>query len=113
MMKCLIVPMQQSSAPAIRRLRSELALLRGTWPGFEADLHRMGFTALAEFRGRDPDLLATQYCALTGRPADPLLSSCFAALVRFAETGEPRPYWRILRTRSAHEVETISAAAKG
>jgi hypothetical protein len=71
----------------------------------------MGFSTLADLRGRDPEALANDYCRLTGRPADPLLSSCFAAVIKFAETGEPVPWWRIWRTRAMREGEAVFAAA--
>lgn len=103
--------MQHDNSAAVRRLRSELARFRGLWPGYEADLVRMGFSALADLRGRDPDTLARDYCRLSGRPADPLLSSCFAALVRFAETGQPTPWWRIARAQAMREGEAVYSAA--
>jgi hypothetical protein len=106
--------MQHDNAPAVRRLCSELAMLRGLWPGYEADLHRMGFSALAELRGQDANALANDYCRLSGRPVDPLLSSCFSAVVNFAETGVPTPWWRIMRAQAKREREAVvSAAARG
>jgi hypothetical protein len=71
----------------------------------------MGFSALAELRGRDADALAAQYCRLNRRPMDPILTPCFAAVVRFAETGEPRPWWDLLRVQTRREREAVFAAA--
>jgi hypothetical protein len=91
--------MQHDTVTAISRLRKEFAPLRGLWPGVEADLQRMGFSKLADLRGRDPVALAVDYCKLIGRPFDQMLKYCFAAIVRFAETGEAVPWWHILRTQ--------------
>jgi hypothetical protein len=102
--------MQHDSAEAIRRLRLDFAPLRGMWPGFEVDLYRMGFTTSADLRGRDPSVLARDYCQRHGRPLDPPLSFCFAAIVRFAETGEAVPWWHLLRAQSAAELETSALA---
>jgi hypothetical protein len=99
--------MQQDSIAALGRLRSELARFRGLWPGYEADLQRLGISALAHLRGRDPDALTEDYCRLTGRPPDPWLNACFAAVVRFAETGESVPFWRVMRVWAMREGERL------
>jgi hypothetical protein len=109
--KCLISRMQHDSTEAVSRLRSELTMFRGLWPGYEADLLRMGIFTVAELRGRDPDRLAAEYCRVMERPEDPLLSACFAAVVRFAETGERVPYWRIMRDQAMREGEAVAIAA--
>jgi hypothetical protein len=96
--------MQQDSAAALRRLRSELARFRGLWPHYEADLQRLGISGVDGLRGRDPDSLAADYCRMIDRPVDPWLSACFTALVRFAETGEAVPWWRVMRARAAEAV---------
>ena len=90
--------MQTDEFTAVRRLTHELAPLRGLWPGAVRDFLSMGFTALADFDGQDADKLAETYRGLTNRPADPLFPVFFMAVVRFAETGVPAPWWGILRT---------------
>jgi hypothetical protein len=92
--------MQTDTISTVPRLRAELAPLRGLWVGIETDLRSMGFTALADLRGRDAAALALEYCRRLDRPVDPLLRYCFAAIVRFAETGEPTPWFRILRAET-------------
>lgn len=93
--------MQHDTTSTIRRLHAELAPLRGLWAGVEADLQSMGFAALTELRGKDAAVLALDYCRRLGRPVDPLLRACFSAIVRFAETGVPTPWYRILRAENA------------
>ena len=106
--ECLISHMQHDSAAALGRLRSELARFRGLWPGYEADLHRLGISTLAQLKGRDPDTLAEDYRRMTNRPADPWLNACFAAVVRFAATGAPVPFWRVMRSWATREGEAVS-----
>jgi len=89
--------MTTASQESPTRLQRELATLRGLWNGVEVDLRRMGFTRLADFRGRDASALTRDYCRGSGRPFDPTLQACFAAIVRFAETGEARPWWLFQR----------------
>ena len=102
--------MQHDSAAAIRRLRLDFAPLRGLWPGFEVDLYRMGFETMADLRGHDPATLARDYCGRLNRPFDPPLKFCFAALVRFAETGEAVPWWHLLRAQSEADLESSALA---
>ena len=103
--------MQPDSTAALGRLRSELARFRGFWPGYEADLQQMGISALAELRGRDPEALAADYCRMVARPTDPWLDACFAALVRFAETGVAVPWWRVMRVQAMQAGEAITLSA--
>jgi hypothetical protein len=86
----------ETSAP----LHQELSALRGLWHGVDRDLNNMGITAIAELRGRDATDLARAYCERAGRPFDPALRACFAAIVWFAETGEARPWWLFLRAEA-------------
>lgn len=87
----------------IQRLRIELAPLHGLWSGFETDLLNLGIRCLADLRGRDPAALAEDYRRIAAHPDDPLLETCFAAAVGFAETGQATPWWRILRARAIEE----------
>jgi len=95
--------MQHDNASALRRLSTEFAPLRGLWRGLEADLQRMGFSTLAEVRGKDADALAADGCRLAKRPPDPMPRFCFAAIVRFAETGRPVPWWHIPRATAIRD----------
>ena len=89
--------MQQELPASGNNLRAELTPLRGLWPGIEQDLLRLGIMRLADLCGRDAKSLAEGYCASAVRPFDPLLHPYFTALIRFAETGMPVPWWYILR----------------
>jgi Pathogenicity locus len=100
--------MQHDLTPPVQNLRAELAPLRGLWPGVEADLRSMGFSVLADLCGKDPGALALDYCRRLRRPADPLLTSCFAAIVRFAETGVPTPWFHILRAETVRTYEQVA-----
>jgi hypothetical protein len=99
--------MHHPRSTAIRGLRRELTALRGLWPGVEADLHSMGYSALADLRGKDPGSLASDYCRRLNRPADPLLRPWFTSIVRFAETGTPTPWWHIVREEPVVESESM------
>jgi hypothetical protein len=100
--------MQSNQSEAVLRLRSQLAPLRGLWLGFEADLAVMGVSSLEDLRGRSPEGLLQDYCQRTARPADPALRPYFEAVVRFSETGEPRPWWKIMREDSARECQRLA-----
>jgi hypothetical protein len=76
-------------------LKAELAPLAGLWHGIEADLHAMGINVLADLRGLRAGSLTASYCALAGRPFDPALQPCFAALIAYSETGIAKPWWRV------------------
>jgi hypothetical protein len=82
------------------RLRAELSPLRGLWHGIDKDLMRLGVTKLADLRGQNPEQLMHRFCALEGRAPDPMLVPVFSALVAFAETGHPQPWWMEVRRRA-------------
>jgi Pathogenicity locus len=89
--------MQNEQAYVLSRLQAELAPMRGLWHGTEADLFQLGIASLRDLRGKAADSLANAYSALTNRPPDPVLRPYFAALIAFAETGVPAPWWHIAR----------------
>ena len=99
----------------LSRLRSEVAPLAGLWHGIETDLYAMGINALADLRGLRAESLTASYCALAGRPLDPALVPCFAALVAYAETGIAKPWWRLHGTPRLrhHGRRTTRTAASG
>jgi hypothetical protein len=69
----------------------------------------MGYSSLADLRGKDPGSLAADYCRRLHRPADPLLRPWFTSIVRFAQTGTPTPWWRIVREEPIVESESMVA----
>jgi Pathogenicity locus len=92
---------------AVEAIRSELRPMRGLWPGISVELVKMGFRALADLRGRDPVRLARDYQALCHHPDDPILTTIFKALVGFAETGEPSPWWVYVRAETRNTGITV------
>ncbi len=63
----------------------------------------MGFHRLADLRGQSAKSLAADYSRRLDRPEDPLMRQYFKAIVTFAETGSPTPWWRIFRAEAAHD----------
>ena len=106
------IGMYHNQSEAVARLSSQLAPLKGLWSGFESDLAAMGVSSLADLTGRSADALMVDYCRRAVRPIDPMLRPCFEAVVRFAETGEATPWWRIARHEAAQERDRIVASVR-
>ena len=70
-------------------------------PAIAAKLERIGIARPEDPRGRDPDELFEQLCALDGRRHDPCLLDTFVAAVAFADGGPARPWWEFSRERKA------------
>jgi len=70
-------------------------------PAVAAKLERIGIARPEDLRGRDPDELFEQLCALDGLRHDPCLLDTFVAAVAFAEGGPARPWWEFSRERKA------------
>lgn len=102
--------MQDDQSETVARLSNQLAPLRGLWNGFESDLAAMGVASIDDLTGRSADALMVDYCRRAARPVDPMLRPCFEAVVRFAETGEATPWWRIARHEAARERDRIIAS---
>jgi hypothetical protein len=98
--------MQSETRPAVQLLESELLPLRGLWLGTAPDLIRLGITRLHDLRAHSADVLAEAYCRMTGRPTDPVLIPYFAALIDFARTGVPTPWWRLMRAAALRDRQT-------
>ena len=105
--------MEYKRSEAVSRLCSQLAPLRGLWNGFESDLVEMGVTSLDDLRGRSADELLQDYCRRNQRPVDALLRPYFSAVVRFSETRQDYPWWRIMREEVLRERDQIIAAGPG
>lgn len=88
-------------------LRSELRALRGLWHGTEIDLQRLGISRLADLRGCDAAELAAAYCKMTTRPMDHALHAYFVALIGYARTGVPTPWWGIMRDEAIRDAARI------
>lgn len=89
--------MEPEQFEAVQRLRRELLPMRGLWHGVEEDLVALGVASLGDLRSRPADALLSEYCQKTARPTDPILALVFDALVKFASTGDPVPWWRAWR----------------
>jgi len=67
-------------------------------------LQRLHITVPDDLRGKDPEELFEQLCALDGRAYDPCLLDTFTAAVAFVN-GEPaRPWWHFSRERKARQL---------
>ena len=80
---------------------SELRSMPNVGPAIAAKLERIGIARPEDLRGRDPDELFEQLCAVDGRRHDPCLLDTFVAAVAFAEGGPARPWWEFSRERKA------------
>ncbi|MEA2370694.1 MAG: hypothetical protein QOH12_1088 [Solirubrobacteraceae bacterium] len=80
---------------------SELRSMPNVGPAVAAKLQRIGIARPEDLRGRDPDELFEQLCALDGLRHDPCLLDTFVAAVAFAEGGPARPWWEFSRERKA------------
>jgi hypothetical protein len=82
-------------------MTSTLTEIPNVGPAIARKLERVGVMALADLRGRDPDELFEQLCALDGRRHDPCLLDTFVAVVAYADGGPARPWWEYSRERKA------------
>lgn len=71
----------------------------------------MGVSSLDDLRARSADELMHHYCQRNQRPADSVLLPCFEAVVRFAETGQDHPWWRIMREDAVRERDRLTDKA--
>lgn len=103
--------MRSDRSEAASRLRLQLAPVRGPWIGFESDLADMGVSSLDDLRGRSADALLQDYCRRGQRPIDHALRPCFEAIVRYAETGQYYPWWKIMRDDVVRERDRLTGMA--
>jgi len=72
-------------------------------PATAHDLLRLGIRRPEDLVGRDPDALYGELAALDGAPPDPCVRDVLAAVVSYAETGLPTPWWHFTPQRKARE----------
>lgn len=72
-------------------------------PAMGYDLLRLGIRRPEDLAGRDPDELYAELCRLDGLKHDPCVRDVMAAVVAFAQTGNPVPWWQFSRRRKAEE----------
>ncbi|MFI7274378.1 helix-hairpin-helix domain-containing protein [Streptomyces sp. NPDC049879] len=80
----------------------ELLRMANVGPAVVRRLARVGVTAPADLRGRDPYEMYERLCALDGRRHDPCLLDTFLSVVDQAGGGEPRPWWTYTQERKRH-----------
>jgi len=80
---------------------SELRSMPNVGPAVAAKLERIGIARPEDLRGRDPDELFEDLCAIDGVRHDPCLLDTFVAAVAFADGGPARPWWEFSRERKA------------
>ncbi|MEV1007838.1 helix-hairpin-helix domain-containing protein [Streptomyces sp. NPDC049881] len=80
----------------------ELLRMANVGPAVVRRLARVGVTAPADLRGRDPYEMYERLCALDGRRHDPCLLDTFLSVVDQADGGEPRPWWTYTQERKRH-----------
>ena len=91
--------------------------MRHLWLGIERDLASIGVSRLTDLRGQTPEQLCRAYCARSRQQVDDILLDVFTALVAFAETDTPQPWWRFTRQRAVavyrRPVRRVSAQRTG
>lgn len=70
-------------------------------PASEADFHQLGITLPAHLVGKDPYLLYTRLCKLTGVRHDPCVLDTLISAVRFMEGAPPLPWWHYTDERKS------------
>ena len=70
-------------------MKSDLRTIPGVGKNIEADLHALGIHAVQDLKGRDPEELYRQDCALKGFQEDRCQLYVFRLAVYFAETPSP------------------------
>jgi hypothetical protein len=78
-----------------------LTAIPNVGPAVARKLLALDVTCLDDLRGRDPDELFEQLCAMDGRRHDPCLLDTFTAAVAYADGGPARPWWEFSRERKA------------
>jgi hypothetical protein len=66
------------------RRSTDLRTIPGVGPSIERDLVELGVARVAELRGRDPDRMYDDLCALRGERIDPCVKYVFRCAVYFA-----------------------------
>lgn len=74
-----------------RAALKELRRIPGVGPAVAGDLWRLGFRAVSELRGQDPQALYERLCVLQGIRVDRCMLYTFRCAVYFASTDDPDP----------------------
>jgi len=76
-----------------------LQTLPNVGPAVARDLIALGITAPGQLKSCDPFKLYDRLCELRGMRIDPCMLDTFMAVVDFAKTGKPRPWWSFTAER--------------
>ncbi len=77
-----------------RRLRvnkKPLEMIPGVGPSIANDLERMGYSAVSDLVGQNPENMYNQLIEIEGRPVDRCFLYVFRCAVYYAETPNPDP----------------------
>jgi hypothetical protein len=80
---------------------NDLRQLPNIGPAMARMLTRLGVERADDLRGRDPEQLFHQLCALDGRRHDPCVLDTLTAVVDYANGAPARPWWFYSRQRKA------------
>lgn len=71
--------------------RDPLQVIPGIGPSLAADLRHLGFRAVSDLKGADPEAMYTRLCRLTGERQDPCVLYVFRCAVYFASRTRHHP----------------------
>jgi len=91
----------QATADQHAEVVSRLCRIPNVGPAMAEDLLRLGIESLEDARGRDPDALYEELCALEGVRHDPCVRDVFAAVLDFAHGAPAQPWWIYSRERKS------------
>lgn len=92
--------------PSVAR---QLRQIPGVGPAVAGDLWDLGFRAVADLRGQDPEAMYERLCALQGTRVDRCMLYVFRCAVYYASTPEPDPEllkWWSWKHRTMQERES-------
>jgi hypothetical protein len=75
-------------------------------PAVSYDLVRLGIRQTDDLVGQNPDELYEELGRLDGMQQDPCVWDVMAAVVAYAETGNPVPWWHFSAQRKSGERES-------
>jgi hypothetical protein len=77
--------------PKIKSAKSELQQIPGVGPSIAGDLHGIGITRIQDLKGKSPQALYDQLCAVTGQKHDRCILYVFRCAVYYASHAKHDP----------------------
>lgn len=74
-----------------KKVLKELQRIPGVGPSIAVDLYDMGFRAVNDLKGRDPEDMYLKHCAIKGTTVDRCVLYVFRCAVYFASQPDPDP----------------------